>query len=98
MRVVFIGTGEIGLPTLRALLDSKEHEVVGIVTQPDKPVGRSQRIEPPPIKKALTGTTLPILQPKRIKEILCRSATDLGRERYFQGAGMLDILRALQGV
>jgi methionyl-tRNA formyltransferase len=68
MRVVFIGTGEIGLPTLRALLDSKEHEVVGIVTQPDKPVGRSQRIEPPPIKKALTGTTLPILQPKRIKE------------------------------
>jgi methionyl-tRNA formyltransferase len=68
MRVVFIGTGEIGGPTLRALLDSKEHEVVGIVTQPDKPVGRSQRIEPPPIKKALTGTTLPILQPKRIKE------------------------------
>jgi methionyl-tRNA formyltransferase len=68
MRVVFIGTGEIGVPTLRALLDSKEHEVVGIVTQPDKPVGRSQRIEPPPIKKALTGATLPILQPKRIKE------------------------------
>ena len=54
MRIVFIGTGEIGVPTLRALLDS-EHEVVGIVTQPDKPVGREQRIEPPPIKKALTG-------------------------------------------
>jgi methionyl-tRNA formyltransferase len=68
MRVVFIGTGEIGVPTLRALLDSEEHEVVGIVTQPDKPVGRSQRIEPPPIKKALTGTALPILQPKRMKE------------------------------
>jgi methionyl-tRNA formyltransferase len=68
MRVVFMGTGEIGVPTLRALLDSEEHEVVGIVTQPDKPVGRSQRIEPPPIKKALTGTALPILQPKRMKE------------------------------
>ncbi len=37
-------------------------------------------------------------QPERIKEILCDSATDLGRERYFQGAGMLDILRALQSV
>jgi subtilisin family serine protease len=37
-------------------------------------------------------------QPNRIKEILCRSATDLGRERYFQGAGMLDLLRALQSV
>lgn len=37
-------------------------------------------------------------RPVRIKEILCRTATDLGRERYFQGAGMLDILRALQSV
>jgi len=68
MRVVFIGTGEIGVPTLRALLDAKEHEVVGIVTQPDKPVGRDQRIEKTPIKKALTGGTLPILQPTRIKD------------------------------
>ena len=37
-------------------------------------------------------------RPQRIKEILCSTATDLGRERYFQGAGMLDILRALQSV
>jgi methionyl-tRNA formyltransferase len=54
MRIVFIGTGEIGVPTLRALLKS-EHEVVAVVTQPDKPVGREQRIEPPAIKKALLG-------------------------------------------
>jgi serine protease AprX len=37
-------------------------------------------------------------QPRRIKDILCRSATDLGRERHFQGSGMVDILRALQSV
>lgn len=37
-------------------------------------------------------------KPARVKEILCRSATDLGRERSFQGAGMLDVLRALQSV
>lgn len=37
-------------------------------------------------------------RPMRIKEILCKTATDLGRERYFQGAGMLDILRAMQSV
>jgi serine protease AprX len=37
-------------------------------------------------------------KPARIKQILCQTATDLGRERYFQGAGMLDILRALQSV
>jgi methionyl-tRNA formyltransferase len=54
MRIVFIGTGEIGVPTLRALLSS-EHELVAVVTQPDKPVGREQRIAPPPIKRAVTG-------------------------------------------
>jgi serine protease AprX len=37
-------------------------------------------------------------QPVRIKEVLCENATDLGRERYFQGNGMLDVLRALQAV
>jgi len=44
------------------------HEVVGVVTQPDKPVGRSQLIEPPPIKKALSGTKTAVLQPPRIKD------------------------------
>ncbi len=67
MRIVFIGTGEIGVPTLRALLDS-EHEVVAVVTQPDKPVGREQRIEPPPIKEEVTKTRIPILQPAQIKD------------------------------
>ncbi|MFL6553501.1 MAG: methionyl-tRNA formyltransferase [Chthoniobacterales bacterium] len=71
MRIVFIGTGEIGVPTLRALLNS-EHEVVAVVTQPDKPVGRDQRIEPPPIKTALIGRArpqgAPIFQPARIKD------------------------------
>jgi methionyl-tRNA formyltransferase len=68
MRIVFIGTGEIGVPVLRSLLQSAEHELVGVVTQPDKPAGRAQRIEAPPIKAALTGSTLPILQPARIKQ------------------------------
>ena len=71
MRIVFIGTGEIGVPTLEALLNSA-HELVGVVTQPDKPAGREQHIEAPPIKKALIGrATLPgapIFQPAKIKE------------------------------
>ena len=37
-------------------------------------------------------------QPERIKSILCETATDLGRERYFQGHGLVDALRALQSV
>ena len=68
MRVIFIGTGEIGVPTLQALLRSGEHQLVGVVMQPDKPVGREQRIELSPIKKALIGTKMPILQPARIKD------------------------------
>jgi len=67
MRIVFIGTGEIGAPTLRALLNA-EHEVAAVVTQPDKPVGREQRIESPPIKKEIATTGIPILQPPRIKD------------------------------
>jgi methionyl-tRNA formyltransferase len=67
MRVLFIGTGEIGVPVLRWLLESKEHELIGIVTQPDKPVGREQKIEAPPVKAALAGSEVPVFQPKRIK-------------------------------
>lgn len=67
MLVLFIGTGEIGVPVLRWLLESEEHELIGVVTQPDKPVGREQRIEAPPIKAALAGNDVPIFQPKRIK-------------------------------
>ena len=66
MRVVFAGSGAIGVPTLRALLDS-DHQLVGVVTQPDKPVGRDQRIQAPPIKQALGQTHIPVLQPPRIK-------------------------------
>jgi methionyl-tRNA formyltransferase len=67
MRIVFIGTGEIGVPTLRALQKS-EHELVGVVTQPDKPAGREQKITPPPIKTALGASKMSILQPGKIKD------------------------------
>ncbi|HEY2802134.1 MAG TPA: methionyl-tRNA formyltransferase [Chthoniobacterales bacterium] len=68
MRIVFIGTGEIGVPTLRALLALPQHEVVGAVTQPDKPVGRAQRIQASPIKMELRERSVPVLQPRRIRE------------------------------
>src|SRR6266536_2701685 len=77
MRIVFIGAGEIGVPTLQAVLRSSEHQLTGVVTRPDKPVGRAQQIEPPPVKKALGSgapggralpAAIPILQPARIKD------------------------------
>ena len=68
MRVLFIGTGEIGVPTLQMLQSAAEHQLVGVVTQPDKPAGRAQKIQPPPIKSILISSELPILQPPHIKD------------------------------
>ena len=67
MRIVFVGTGDIGVPTLHALRNS-EHELLAVVTQPDKPVGRDQRIQAPPIKREVAGCNIPVLQPRRIKD------------------------------
>jgi methionyl-tRNA formyltransferase len=69
MRVIFIGTGEIGVPTLRWLLESKEHHVLACVTQPDKPVGRHQEVLPSPVKTLALENHVPIFQPKRIRDL-----------------------------
>ncbi len=69
MRILFIGTGEIGVPVLRTIQQLTGHELVGVVTQPDKPAGRDQHITAPPIKQAIGTTTVPILQPARIKAV-----------------------------
>jgi len=66
MRVLFIGTGDIGLPALRWLL--REHEVVAVIAQPDKPVGRKQELTPPPTKRLALEHGVPVLQPGRIRE------------------------------
>jgi methionyl-tRNA formyltransferase len=67
MRILFIGTGDIGVPSLRALQESPEHEVLAVVTQPDKPAGRNQQMKTSPIKDVSANASLPILQPDRIK-------------------------------
>src|SRR4029077_20723292 len=71
MRILFIGTGEIGLPTLRMLSNWREHKLIGVVTQPDKPAGRDQKLTSPSPKQAVQdlGLDLPLLQPDRIKSL-----------------------------
>ena len=73
MRIIFIGTGEIGVPTLRMLFESKEHHVLACVTQPDKPVGRHQELQPSAIKVLAMQHHVPIFQPQKIRE---RSAVE----------------------
>jgi methionyl-tRNA formyltransferase len=67
MRIVFLGTGDIGLPSLEALLTSREHEVLAVVTQPDKPVGRKLVLTPPEVKVRAQAAGVPVLQPARIR-------------------------------
>jgi len=67
LRIVFFGTPEFAVPSLRALLAS-QHSVVGVVTQPDRPRGRGQRVSDSPVKQAATEHRVPVLQPERLRD------------------------------
>ncbi|HUG36401.1 MAG TPA: hypothetical protein VML54_05590, partial [Candidatus Limnocylindrales bacterium] len=64
MKVLFYGTPEFARPTLEALLG--RHEVVAVVTQPDRPSGRGQRVTAPPVKQRAVAAGVPVLQPPRL--------------------------------
>lgn len=68
MRILFIGTGDIGVPALQALLQSDAHHVPAVVTQPDKPAGRKQELLASPVKQLALRHQTPVLQPQRIRE------------------------------
>lgn len=67
MRVVFAGTPEFALPTLDAIAAS-EHELVGVLTQPDRPAGRGRKIKPSPVKSRAQALGLPVAQPETLKK------------------------------
>ena len=66
LRVVFFGTPAFAVPTLDALLGSR-HRVVGVVTQPDRPRGRGQRVSEAPVKLRAVAAGIPVLQPASLK-------------------------------
>lgn len=65
-RVVFMGTPEFSVPCLSMLHETCE--VVGVVTQPDKPRGRGQKLMPSPVKAFAAGKELPVYQPRRVRD------------------------------
>ncbi|WP_149452951.1 methionyl-tRNA formyltransferase [Pasteuria penetrans] len=67
MRVVFMGTPQFAIPSLRALLGSDDCQVVGVVTQPDRSVGRKQVCTPTPVKQVALQHGIPVLQPIRLR-------------------------------
>ncbi len=65
-RIVFMGSPDFAVPTLRAL--HEHYPVVGVVTQPDRPSGRGRKLMPPPVKILADELGLPVIQPRRLRE------------------------------
>lgn len=64
-KIVFMGTPEFAVPTLEKLI--RHHEVIGVVTQPDRPAGRKGKITPPPVKTVALEAGIPVFQPEKIR-------------------------------
>ena len=81
MRVVFMGSPEFAVPCLRALVEGG-HEVVLVVSQPDKPAGRGGQVQAPPVKVAAMELGLPVAQPRsartgELRDALAASGAEL---------------------
>ncbi|MCX7718182.1 MAG: methionyl-tRNA formyltransferase [Candidatus Sumerlaeaceae bacterium] len=67
MNIVYMGTPGFAVPPLKRLLASS-HRVAAVVTQPDKPVGRGRKLQPPPVKEAALEHNLIVLQPEKLRK------------------------------
>ena len=67
MRILFMGTSEFAVPALKALISHK-FELIGLVTQPDRPSGRGKRLSPPPVKIIAAEHNIPIYQPEKVRK------------------------------
>lgn len=68
MRIIFFGTPEFAVTTLEKLINSENHDVIAVVTQPDKKRGRGNKMIPSPVKEDAIAHNLPVWQPTRIKK------------------------------
>ncbi len=67
MRIVFMGTPDFAVGTLQALVESGKHEIAAVVTQPDRPKGRGQKMLMTPVKEYALSQGLPVYQPAKVK-------------------------------
>ena len=65
-KVIFMGTPSFSVPILQALIEEETIEIVAVVTQPDRKVGRKQILTPSPVKKLATEHEIPVLQPEKL--------------------------------
>ena len=70
MKIIFMGTPDFSVGTFEALIEAG-HEIVLAVTQPDKPKGRGEKVQYPPVKEAAFKRQIPVFQPKRVRVPEC---------------------------
>ena len=63
MKIVFMGTPEFAVPSLKALIYKQNYKVVAVCTQPDRPAGRGNKLHPSPVKVVASNYKIPVLQP-----------------------------------
>jgi methionyl-tRNA formyltransferase len=68
IRVVFMGTPDFAVPPLNALIQDAQLEVVGVVTQPDRPAGRGKQLQQSPVKQVAEAAGIPVMQPEKLKQ------------------------------
>lgn len=68
MRAVFLGTPNFALPTLRAMRESPSIDVIGVLTQPDRPAGRGKKLRPAPVKELALELGYKVISPEKIKD------------------------------
>jgi methionyl-tRNA formyltransferase len=67
MRIIFLGTPDFAVASLKAMVEAK-HEVVAVVTMPDKPAGRGMKLQQSPVKQYAVSQNIPVLQPEKLRD------------------------------
>ena len=67
MKIVFMGTPEFAVPSLKALVEAG-HEICGVFTQPDKPKNRGMKLQPTPVKEYALTQDIPVFQPAKMRD------------------------------
>ena len=81
MRIVFFGSPDFAVPSLAAV--AEHHEVVAVVTQPDRPAGRGAKLQPPAVKVVATGLGIPVLQPAKLRDgVVARELASLAPDLF----------------
>jgi methionyl-tRNA formyltransferase len=82
LRIVFLGTPQFAVPSLEALT-AAGHQILCVVTQPDRPKGRGRRLAPPPVKIAAERLGLPLIQPERLDDPVTRAKVGAAAADFF---------------